>query len=106
YRWLTGPRPDAIGVRIPDLPDPAAELLRAVGCVAATSANRSGGPDPRRLDDVPPEVRAGCAALLDAGELPGTPSTVIDFTGRDPKVIRDGAAPAGDAIDRALAAVA
>jgi L-threonylcarbamoyladenylate synthase len=106
FCWLTGPRPDAIGVRVPDLPEPAAELLRAVGAVAATSANLSGGPDPRRLEDVPLEVRQGCAALLDAGELPGTPSTVIDFTGRDPAVIRHGAAPAGDAIDRALAAVA
>ena len=106
YRWLTGSRPDAIGVRVPNLPAPAAELLRLVGAVAATSANRSGGPDPRTLDEVPAEVRAGAAALLDAGELAGTPSTVIDFTGGNPRVIRDGVAPAGDAIDRALAAVA
>jgi L-threonylcarbamoyladenylate synthase len=106
YRWLTGPRPDTIGVRVPVLPEPSAELLRTVGAVAATSANLAGGPDPRRLDDVPEEIRASCEALLDAGELPGTPSTVIDFSVEAPRVVREGAAPAGEAIDRALAAVA
>ena len=44
-----------------------------------------------------PEPRSVAVALLvDGGELPGTPSTVIDFTGREPRVIREGAVPAAD----------
>src|SRR5690242_11188315 len=71
FRWLAGERPDAIGVRVPVLPEPAAGVLSQVGAVAATSANLPGAKDPRRLEDVPQELRAGAAAALDAGELPG-----------------------------------
>ena len=46
----------------------------------------------------------GCGALVDGGELPGTPSTVLDLTGPEPRVLRDGAVPAAEAIERALAA--
>jgi L-threonylcarbamoyladenylate synthase len=98
--WLTGGRPETIGVRLPDLPDDAAAVLRRVGAVAATSANLPGGPDPRNLGDVPCEIREGCAAEIDAGDLPGTPSTVIDLTGDKPAVIREGAVPAQDALRR------
>jgi L-threonylcarbamoyladenylate synthase len=105
YRWLTGERPDAIGVRVPALEGVAAELLEQVGAVAATSANLHGGPDPRRLADVPEEIRAAAGAVLDGGELPGTASTVIDFTGPEPKVIREGAVPAAEAIDRVYVAL-
>ena len=105
YRWLTGTRQDTIGVRVPELPEPAARVLAAVGAVAATSANEPGGPDPRTLDDVPASLREQAAAVVDAGELPGTPSTVIDFTGPEPQVVREGAAPSADAIERALAAL-
>ncbi|HSP72355.1 MAG TPA: L-threonylcarbamoyladenylate synthase [Gaiellaceae bacterium] len=105
YRWLTGTRPDTIGVRVPELPDPAARVLAAVGAVVATSANEAGGPDPRSLDDVPEQLRAKCAAVVDAGALPGTPSTVLDFTGPEPQVVREGAAPAAEAIERALLAL-
>jgi tRNA A37 threonylcarbamoyladenosine synthetase subunit TsaC/SUA5/YrdC len=55
------------------------------------------------LDDVPARIRAGVGAELDIGPLPGTPSTVIDFTGDEPYVIRDGAAPASEAIARVRA---
>lgn len=106
YRWLTGTRQDTIGVRVPELPEPAARVLAAVGAVAATSANEPGGPDPRTLDDVPASLREQAAAVVDAGELPGTPSTVLDFTGPEPQVVREGAAPSGPAIERALAALA
>jgi L-threonylcarbamoyladenylate synthase len=103
YRWLTGPAPDKIGVRVPVLAGDAATVLMRVGAVAATSANLSGGSDPRRLDEVPPELRSRVAAELEGGELPGTPSTVIDFTTEPPTVLRDGAAPAAEAIARARA---
>jgi L-threonylcarbamoyladenylate synthase len=106
YRWLAGGTPDKIGVRVPELPALAAAVLAQVGAVAATSANLSGGPDPCRLDDVPDELRQAAAAELDAGELPGVPSTVIDLTGAEPKVLREGAVPAAEAIERAAAAAA
>ena len=98
YPWLTGDRPETIGVRVPELPAPAAEVLREVGAVLATSANRHGGPDPRRLGDVPEEIRSACGALVDAGELPGTASTVLDLTGDEPRVLREGVVPAAEAL--------
>jgi L-threonylcarbamoyladenylate synthase len=106
YRWITGANPDAIGVRVPELPPEAEEVVAQVGCVAATSANLPGGPDPRRVDEIPAELLEQAGAVVDAGELPGTPSTVLDFTGREPRVIREGAAPAAEALDRVAAALA
>jgi L-threonylcarbamoyladenylate synthase len=100
FRWLTGSRPDTIGVRVPELSGPVRAVLDEVGAVAATSANLAGGPDPPRLDDVPPEVREACGAWLDGGELPGTPSTVIDLTGAEPEILREGAVPAEEASAR------
>jgi L-threonylcarbamoyladenylate synthase len=100
FRWLTGERPDTIGIRVPELTGDAQAVLARVGAVAATSANLPGGPDPRRLDDVPDELRSGCAALLDGGELPGTPSTVLDLSGPEPVVVREGVVPAAEALSR------
>jgi L-threonylcarbamoyladenylate synthase len=93
FAWLTGERPEAIGVRVPNLPPDTAEVLRRAGPVVATSANLAGGPDPRRLDDVPRELREAAAAEIDGGELPGIASTVVDFTKDEPKVLREGAGP-------------
>lgn len=106
YRWLTGTRTDAIGVRVAVLPALSARVLDAVGAVTATSANDPGDPSPATLDDVPARIRDACAAEIDVGRLPGTPSTVIDFTGRDPYVVRDGVAPAAEAIERVRQALA
>jgi L-threonylcarbamoyladenylate synthase len=105
FRWLTGTNPDALGVRVPELTGPTKEILDRVGAVVATSANRPGEPDPRRLEDVPPEIRAGAAATVEGGELPGTPSTVVDLTGPAPRVLREGAVPAAEILRRLQAAV-
>ena len=99
YDWLTGERHNAIGVRVPELEGAAREIVERVGAVAATSANAHGGPDPRRLDEVPAEIREA-ALLVDGGELPGTPSTVVDLTGPEPQVLREGAVPAAEVLDR------
>ncbi len=104
YPWLTGSRPAAIGVRVPDLPVESQLVLDGFGPVLATSANLTGGPDPATLADVPASIRDACAASIDAGALPGTPSTVIDFTGEEPRVLREGAAPSAAAIARVAAA--
>jgi L-threonylcarbamoyladenylate synthase len=104
YPWLTGDTPEAIGVRVPALPEEARQAL-GDRCVAATSANDPGGPDPTSIDDVPARIRAAVAAELDVGPLPGTPSTVIDFTGPEPRVLREGAAPGDEAIARVRASL-
>jgi tRNA threonylcarbamoyl adenosine modification protein (Sua5/YciO/YrdC/YwlC family) len=105
FRWLTGTRPETVGVRVPDLPPAALEVVRRVGAVAATSANLHGGPDPASLAEVPQEILAACGAVVDAGGLPGTPSTVLDLTGPEPAVLREGAVPAEEALARAREAL-
>ena len=104
YRWLAGSTPDAIGVRVPEATGVARAVLDRAGAYAATSANASGGADPRTLDEVPEEIRAAAEAVVDGGALAGTPSTVLDFTGPEPVVLREGAAPSEDAL-RLVAAV-
>jgi len=96
YPWLGGG--GTIGVRVPELPEAAAAVLDEVGAVLATSANLHGGTDPRRLEDVPEALRLAAGAVVDAGELPGTPSTVLDLTGPEPRVVREGAVPAAEAL--------
>jgi L-threonylcarbamoyladenylate synthase len=100
FPWLTGDRPETIGVRVPDLPPDAREVVRRLGVVAATSANLPAGRDPRAVGEIPEELLAGCAAVVDAGELLGKPSTVIDLTGPEPVVVREGAVPAAEALAR------
>jgi L-threonylcarbamoyladenylate synthase len=106
FHWLCGTKPEAIGVRVPDLPQESQPVVEALGFVAATSANLHGGPDPARVEDVPREILDGCGAVVDAGELPGTPSTVVDLTGPEPVVLREGAVSAEDALDAVSAALA
>jgi L-threonylcarbamoyladenylate synthase len=79
--------------------------VASIGAVVATSANLAGGPDPRRFEDVPEEIRAGAAAAVDGGEVPGTPSTVVDLTGPDPRILREGAVPAAEMLRRLQAPV-
>jgi L-threonylcarbamoyladenylate synthase len=103
--WLNAERPDAIGVRVPTLPAPAQAVLHAVGAVVATSANLAGGPDPRRVADVPPEIVSGVRAVIDGGELAGVPSTVVDLTEAVPTILREGAVPAAEALHRVATAL-
>jgi L-threonylcarbamoyladenylate synthase len=106
YRWLAGSTPDAIGIRVPELPERAAAVLGRVGAVMATSANLPGGLDPRRVEDIPQRILDECDVVIDAGELPGTPSTVIDLTGDEARVLREGAVPAEDVLARVRAGFA
>lgn len=74
-----GPDPETLGLRCPALP-PSAAALAAVRCaVMQSSANESGGADARRVTDVPAAIRDAADLVLDAGELPGVASTVIDL---------------------------
>ena len=105
FVWLNAERPEAIGVRVPALAGPGGDVLAAVGVLVATSANLPGGPDPRRLADVPAELTGAAAAQLDGGELPGVPSTVVDVTGGEPSVLREGAVAAAEVVARIRDAV-
>ena len=100
FQWLTGARPDTIGVRVPELVGDTKAIVKRIGAVAATSANLSGGPDAKRLEEVSEEIRAGAAVVIDGGELPGIPSTVVDLTGPEPHIIREGALPAAEVLER------
>ena len=105
YAWLNAERPDAIGVRVPVLGGPGREVVAALGALVATSANLAGGVDPRRVDEIPSELVAAVGAVVDGGELPGTPSTVVDVTGAEPRVLREGAVPGAEALERAAYAL-
>lgn len=100
FPWLTGDRPEALGVRVPAVAGPGRAVLEATEALVATSANLPGGPDPRSLADVPRVILEGVDAVVDGGTLAGRPSTVIDLTGSEPQVLREGAVPAVDALSR------
>jgi L-threonylcarbamoyladenylate synthase len=90
-----GPDPATLGLRVPRLPARLAALRSVARGAMQSSANLSGGSDARRLTDVPESLRAGADLVLDGGELPGTPSTVIDLrdyqAAREWRVVREGA---------------
>lgn len=85
--------PRTIAVRIPDHPV-ALTLLREVGeALATTSANRSG--EPPALTPLETAWVSGLAAVLDGGRAPGTlPSTLLDVSGAEPRILRRGPVPA------------
>lgn len=100
FAWICGDRPETIGVRVPAVEGVARALFDRVGALVATSANLPGGPDPHSLAEVPHELVEAVAATLDGGELPGVPSTVVDLTGPEPRVLREGAVAADDVLAR------
>jgi L-threonylcarbamoyladenylate synthase len=73
--------PGALGLRVPSLPDRLAALCAVDRAVMQSSANFSGGPEARRLSEIPRELLEGADLVLDGGELPGTASTVLDLRG-------------------------
>jgi L-threonylcarbamoyladenylate synthase len=97
YPLACGPEPERLGVRVPLLEGELAPLAAVRWPVLQSSANRSGEPDARRLADVDGELRAGVDLVLDGGELPGTPSTVLDLTRYESdgawELVREGAVP-------------
>jgi L-threonylcarbamoyladenylate synthase len=81
YPLACGPggRGDVLGLRVPAWPPALAALADVRWPVLQSSANAAGGPDARRLEDVPEYMRTHTDLVLDGGELPGTPSTVVDL---------------------------
>ncbi|PSP96009.1 threonylcarbamoyl-AMP synthase [Halobacteriales archaeon QS_1_68_44] len=78
---------DRVGIRVPDH-ELARDLARRVGPITATSANRSGEPSARRVEEIAPEVRER-AVVIDRGETPGAESTVVDVSTGE--IVRRGA---------------
>jgi L-threonylcarbamoyladenylate synthase len=74
-----GPDPETLGLRVPAWPPALASLAGVSWPVLQSSANDAGGADARRLADVPESIRRRADLVLDGGELPGTPSTVVDL---------------------------
>jgi L-threonylcarbamoyladenylate synthase len=75
YPLACGHDPWTLGLRVP-----APGVLADVSVpVMQSSANLSGGADPRSLEEVDPAIRDGADLVVDAGPLPGTPSTVVDL---------------------------
>jgi len=105
YPLACGPDPWTLGLRVP-----APGVLAGVTVpVMQSSANRSGGADPRSLDEVDEALREGADFVVDGGTLPGTPSTVVDLRAYGShgtwSVLREGAVEP-DEIAAALAAAA
>ena len=90
---LTAGNP-TVAVRVPDHPVPR-ELARRLGRpVTGTSANISGAADPRSLAELRAQVGDRVDFLVDCGPAPaGTASTIVDLSGEDPRLVREGAIP-------------
>jgi L-threonylcarbamoyladenylate synthase len=105
FPLASGPTPEVLGLRVPSLDGPLAPLVGVAWPVLQSSANVSGAAEARRVDEVDEGVRAGVDMILDAGELPGVPSTVVDLTryheDRSHRILRLGAM-SGEEIEAAL----
>jgi L-threonylcarbamoyladenylate synthase len=95
-----GAEPDRLGLRVPALGDRLTKLGVVAAPILQSSANPTGERDPRSLEEVDPRIRRGADIELDAGVLPGTPSTVIDLTHYEESgeydVLREGAVSASE----------
>lgn len=86
-----GSNADTVGVRCPDHSFVRA-LTNAVGRpLAVTSANLHGQETPAGASEVAAELGASIGLVVDAGRCAGEPSTVVDATGTEPVVLRQGA---------------
>lgn len=85
---------DAIGLRVPGT-ELTRELLGYLSsALTGTSANRSGGPEPRTAEEAAVSVGAMVDLIIDGGKAPGEkPSTVVDVRTTRPLVLREGAVP-------------
>jgi L-threonylcarbamoyladenylate synthase len=85
---------ETLAVRVP-AHDLARALIRAAGApLATTSANLSGQPSPVTAQDVEAQLTGRIAMILDGGPCPGgVPSTIVDLSGPEPRLLRPGPVP-------------
>lgn len=87
--WDLGEPAHTIGVRCPDHPI-VAGIADRIGPIATTSANRHGEPTPTRAEEAASSLTAAVDLVIDGGELDGSASTVVDATGTDVRLLRQG----------------
>jgi L-threonylcarbamoyladenylate synthase len=91
-----------VGVRLPDDEDVRALVRECGGALTATSANRAGEPPSSSADEVARAFPSGLDLIVDGGTARAkAPSTVVDVSGREARLIREGAI-AWDEIERAI----
>lgn len=99
---LVAPRRGTLAFRVPDHPMARRLIAASGGGLPVTSANRSGGQDARTAQEVLDQLDGRIALVLDGGETPGgVPSTVVDCTTDQIKILREGAIGSAQ-IQRAL----
>ena len=105
YPLACGPTPGVLGLRVPKFEGELTALTGVRWPILQSSANLSEGAEARRIEEVDERIRAGVDMILDGGELPGTPSTVVDLGGYHEdgrhRIVRAGAMSAA-AIESAL----
>jgi L-threonylcarbamoyladenylate synthase len=94
-RWDLGDEKRTVGVRVPDHLV-TLDLLRTTGPLAVTSANLSGQATPSDCPGVRALFGQAVAVYLCAGPLGGFASTVVDLSGSEPRIVREGAIPSAD----------
>ena len=101
FALACGDDPSTLGLRVPVVP----ALAGVRWPVLQSSANLAGGAEARTLQQVPGSLRAQADMVIDGGELPGTPSTVIDLRDYENEngwsIVRAGAVSEDD-VDAAL----
>lgn len=79
-----------LAIRIPMLPW-LRLLIGSTGPLISTSVNRSGQPEARDVAGLNGDMTAQVSGIVDSGLISGLPSTIVDFTGWPPRVVREGA---------------
>ena len=103
---LVAPRRGTLAFRVPDHALARRLIAASGGGLPVTSANRSGERDARTAEEVMAQLDGRIALVLDGGRTPGgVPSTIVDCTGEQVKIIREGAITE-DEISQVLATVA
>ena len=88
--WDLGDTNGTVAVRMP-ADDIALALLREIGPMAVSSANRNGQPNARNILDAATQLGASVEVYLDAGDVRSAfPSTIVDCTTQTPRVLRQG----------------
>jgi L-threonylcarbamoyladenylate synthase len=109
YPLACGPIRDVLGLRVPKLEGEIAALSAVRWPILQSSANLSDGAEARKIDEVDEGIRASVDMILDGGDLPGTPSTVVDLSGYHEdgshRIVRAGAMSVETVRQRLLEAV-
>jgi L-threonylcarbamoyladenylate synthase len=91
FAWLCGARPEVIGVRVPLLTSPIADVVAARGAVVAPAATAASGTAAGSLAEVPHALVAAASVVIDHGPVvDASPTALVDCGARSPGVVRGG----------------